>query len=377
MLELTADMYQTSLDGMLDALFRPYEENGFWSQSDGRIVRALHYEASDDGSLTWSPELEERMRYGPMALMGIAMWRLSEIGTDKYDDKLLRNLIYYRELYKDPNQLRKLPGYGAGPLVYALSRLSELWPDEELNECAMSIIDFSLQTYDFRYNEEALVLMGMGAHFEHLSADQRSRMKEVSAAIRSHQDARGLYRTKEHLQALRHQNQMYTIWGLGHGDMALEQQDTAEGIRRCLQYTVDKRMRPDGALLWHHYRNWLHHAHSTFHSIFNGRVPERERLFSCHQAFFIYAVQVYRDLTGDRNAFAEARDNALRWEYGQNVTGDNLFERNGIGVPIRIVLVSGETETPVDRWVGVYEIGAMIMCMVKLLEECRTPQLVP
>ncbi|MCA9216483.1 MAG: hypothetical protein KDB27_25615 [Planctomycetales bacterium] len=312
------------------------------------------------------------MRYGPMALMGIAMWRESDLGTDKYDEKLRRNLIYYRDLLSDPQKLKLLPGYGAGPLVYALSRLSHRWPDDRFDESADAIIEFSLANYDFRYNEDALVLMGMGAHRDRLSDQQRQRMAEISTAIQATQDHKGLFRVKEHLQALRHQNQMYTIWGLAHGDMALGTKSSADSIKRCLDYTVAKRMLPDGALLWHHYRNWAHHLYSTYQSIFFGRVPERKRLFSCHQAFFIYAVQAYRDLTEDRTAFTEARDNALRWQYGQNVTGKNLFELNGIGVPTRIVLTSGATETPVDRWVGIYEIGAMIMCMVKLLEESTT-----
>ena len=41
--------------------------------------------------------------------------------------KLLRNLIYIREHLKRAETLRSLPSYGAGPLIYSLSRLYEIW----------------------------------------------------------------------------------------------------------------------------------------------------------------------------------------------------------------------------------------------------------
>ena len=116
---LSADTYQTSLQGMLDALFRPVEENGFWSESEGRILRALNVSFEEGGRLEWSPDTGERYRYGPMALMGLAMWRLSGLGDDRYDTKLLRNLTYFREHLKQTETLRQLPSYGAGPLIYA------------------------------------------------------------------------------------------------------------------------------------------------------------------------------------------------------------------------------------------------------------------
>ena len=152
--------------------------------------------------------------------------------------------------------------------------------------------------------------------------------------------------------------------------MALGETSSVEGIRRCLQYTIDYRMQSDGALLWHHYRDWLHRLHSAGQSLL-GRVAEPLRLYSCHQAFFIYAIQVYRQVSGDADAFAAARDNALRWEYGQNAIGEDLFDKSCIGVPMRIMTTSGQLNVPTQRFIGIYEIGAMIMCMVCLLEELK------
>jgi hypothetical protein len=42
---------------------------------------------------------------------------------------------------------------------------------------------------------------------------------------------------------------------------------------------------------------------------------------------------------------------------------------SGIGVPMRIMTTSGRIDIPTQRFIGIYEIGAMIMCMVCLLEE--------
>ena len=365
---LGAEAYQGSLYGMLDALFRDVADDGYWSDSEGRIVRALRFKTDGQGGLQWTPDMDERFRYGPMALMGVAMWRLSQLGDDRYDDKLVRNLRYFRDALKQSEAREQLPSYGAGPLVYAFSHLHQLWPDDGFDEAAVTIGDFALERYQFRFNEDSLVLMGLAAIGEQLTSEQQAKMRKASRSLRSLQDAKGLFRNEEHNTSFKHQNQMYTIWGLGHCDMALGETESVESIRRCLQYTIDHRMTDDGALLWHHYRNWLHRLHSTSMS-FIGRVPEPIRLYSCHQAFFVYAVQVYQQLVGDSSVFADARDRALLWLYGQNVAGADLFDSSGIGVPMRIMLLSGEMDVPTQQFVGIYEIGAMIMCMVCLLEE--------
>ena len=348
--------------------FAPWRKTGSGRTSEGRILRALNFKFDDAGGLRWWPNPDELFRYVPMALMGVTMWRMSQLGDERYDEKLLRNLDYFRGLFQDSQTLHKVPSYGAGPLIYAFSGLQELWPEERLDETADLIADFALSTYPFRYNEDSLVLMGLASRCDRLSSQQRQRLRQGAATLRSIQDATGLYRMNDDRGSFRHQNQMYAIWGLGHSDLALGENSSAEGIRRCLQYTIEHRMQPDGALLWHHYRDWLHRLHNAVHTML-GRVPEHIRLYSCHQAFFIYAVQVYRTLNKDLTAFTSERDNALRWEYGQNVRGEDLFERSGIGVPMRIMLTSGELDVPTQRFIGVYEIGAMIMCMVALLEE--------
>jgi hypothetical protein len=367
---LNAATYESSLRGMLDALFRPVEDNGFWSQADGRILRALECTFGPSGRLHWRPDEAERYRYVPMALMGITLWRMSTLAHDGYDDKLRQNLAYYRDRLCRPDVRRAMPSYGTGPLIYAYSRLHELWPDEGWDDTAAMLTELALSKYPFRDNEDSLVLMGLSARVERLTAAERAAYASAAERLRGIQQPDGLYRTREYRTSFKHQNQMYTIWGLAHAGMALGDDLAADGIRRCLRYTVTHRMQPDGALLWHHYRSWVHRLYDAGLTLL-GRVPEPIRLYSCHQAFFIYAVQVYRELSQDATAFVEDRDNALRWEYGQNVLGADLFERSGIGVPMRIMLTSGSLDVPTQRFIGVYEIGAMIMCMVSLLEELR------
>jgi hypothetical protein len=368
---LNSDTYQRSLRDMLEALFRPVEEDGFWSESEGRILRALRFSFDSSGGLRWRPDNDERFRYGPMALMGIAMWRMSSLGHSGYDDKLRRNLTYYRELLKQDDVLRAMPSYGAGPLIYAYSRLRELWPDDGMDDTAQRLTDFALKSYRFRFNEDSLVLMGLAARVAQLTEPQCSAMRRHAHTLRSTQNSHGLYQTTKHRTSFKHQNQMYTIWGLAHSDMALGDDSSVEGIRRCLQYTIDHRMQADGALIWHHYRSWFHRVYDAGFAVV-GRVPEPIRLYSCHQAFFVYAVQVYRELSHRISEFVSERDKAMRWDYGQNVLGKDLFERSGIGVPMRIMLTSGSIDVPTQRFIGVYEIGAMIMCMVSLLEELHS-----
>ena len=52
-------------------------------------------------------------------------------------------------------------------------------------------------------------------------------------AMRAGQDDQGLFRWREESGCFRHQNQMYTIWGLAHADLALGRTDAAASIRRC------------------------------------------------------------------------------------------------------------------------------------------------
>ena len=56
--------------------------------------------------------------------------------------------------------------------------------------------------------------MGLAARGDRLSEQQRAKMCAGAQSLRSIQDEKGLYRSQEYRTAFKHQNQMYTMWGL-------------------------------------------------------------------------------------------------------------------------------------------------------------------
>ncbi len=99
-------------------------------------------------------------------------------------------------------------------------------------------------------------------------------------------------------------------------------------------------------------------------------MPEHRCLFSCHQAFFVYAALLYRRLVGDP-AFDEPVERAMRWIYGDNVLGANMWDLSGIALPWRIMTTDGQTVVPRHQFLKAYEIGAMILALVALLDDAE------
>ncbi len=252
------DVYAASRDRALAGLFRPSAESGFWSDEEGRILPRLDFDLGPDGHPRWRPHALDVHRYPPVALMGALSWRTGEHGHDAYDEKLSRNLAYYDRLLRDPAAAATLPSYGAGALVFTFARAHALWPDRGFDGAARTLADFALGHYRFRFNEDALVLMGAAACLG-LDPDRyRPLLTARADAMRAGEDTHGLFRWRRESGSFRHQNQMYTVWGLAHADLALGRTDAAASIRRCLDFTVRRRMQDDGAILWHHYRGPAH-----------------------------------------------------------------------------------------------------------------------
>ena len=82
--------YNKYLDLALESLFRPIDENGFWLDSEKRIIFRLDMSKDPNNEIYWKPDLNLEYRYGPYALMGVLYWRSkNKIESSKYDNNLI------------------------------------------------------------------------------------------------------------------------------------------------------------------------------------------------------------------------------------------------------------------------------------------------
>jgi hypothetical protein len=376
--DIAAQADEAHLRGLLDGLFRPVGEAGFWDPEDGRIVARLDAIDTGGGRFRWkaNDSIEsKRYRYSPFAFMGLARWRTSPLGDDTWDHQIHRNVEHYVALLHRP-QSAAVPSYGLGAIIYTFAVLGRLWPDLGLVEMAHALVSRALDECQFAHSEDAILLVGASALSDTIPPNRRTQLVDHCRKIRSRQDSHGLFRF-DNVASHKHQNQMYTIWGLAGVDLALTTSENADSIRRCLEFTVSQRMQRDGALLWHEYRGPAHKVAALARSaVDRNYAPERHSLFSCHQAFFVHASDLYRRVSHDTR-FDSAIEEAITWLYGRNAAGSDLFELTGIGLPLRMMTTDGRTDWPHQRFIGSYEIGGMLLALVDRLERKRGTEFRP
>lgn len=366
--------YEDYCDSALATLFRSTEAGGFW---DGdHVVRALDYELDADGYPTnWSVDDDVVWRYAPMALLGAMQWRASPLGTAEYDDRLRAHLDYFREAVERKRSLLAMPSYGTGPLTAAFAIASEVFAadaDRHL-DTAWRLFEHDDDRIEFTHAEDSLVLYGWTYLFEQVDGERRE-------AVQSGID-RGMYTIVEQQNAWktlfyfenettrRHQNQMYTLWGLSRAIEVTGRTGYLENVEAVLDYTIDVRMREDGAFIWEDPARRTKFGWNLRKALGSGkgRPPHWEFLYSCHQAFFAVAVAHYYAAGGENDYDTELGE-AMRWVYGENARGENLVDCAGIGVPVRYMTLDGEMRVDDQQFKGAYEVGADVMALTRLVE---------
>jgi SAM-dependent methyltransferase len=350
--------YERWLTDALAALFRDAPE-GFYDPEAGRVIRELRYEADDDGHVTeWRRGRESEGRYPPMALLGAARWRTSPAGDDRHDDRLERALV----TAADRSRAASLPAYGAGPLIGALA-LADRAFDRDLLGPARRLYERSRDAA-FEHSEEALLLYGWTfLHDRDPDEQLRGDIADGLHAVAERQaPPEGLF-AFDNPTTLRHQNQMYALWGACRAAAVTDRPGYLDALADALEYTVDQRLRPDGAVLWFEpdRREALGYRLREGLGSTPTEVPEWELLFACHQTFLVTAVAEYRRAGGDRNY-----DGAVRRAMGW-LEAAGLFERSGLGVPMRGMTTGGRFDTPGQRFKGSYEVGAALLALTELL----------
>jgi SAM-dependent methyltransferase len=358
--------YQGYLDDALDCLFRPVEQNGFWDTEDQKLLRALEYDIVDDGDgeFEWTPDDRELWRYAPFGLMGAMQWRVSALGTDRYDDKLERALTYFAE--QIDTSLSAMPSYGIGPLTCAFSLAAEVF-DAAHERVAWTLFEHSRERFDFTHAEDCLLAYGWSYLAERESGTE---VREVLSAALWRMNERltpdGLFVFDNHTTR-RHQNQMYACWGFARAIEVTGQTGYLENVARVLEYTIDNRMRDDGAFVWEDDVSLPQRIRRDTTKRLGFRPPYWDFLYECHQTFFVNAVAHY-DAAGGERDFDPELSRSMAWIYGDSSRG-NLVELSGLGVPMRFLTVDDRLDVDDQMYKGSYEIGSYLMALTNLLVE--------
>jgi SAM-dependent methyltransferase len=363
--------FEDRLEAALACLFRPTDEQGFWDPAAERFVRALRYERRPGGTgdgFAWTPTDDIEWRYAPFALMGAMQWRASAFGTDAHDAKLRRELTYFTERVADGTVETEMPSYGVGPLTEAFALAARTFDDRSHADTAERLFTVGADRFDFDHAEDSLLLYGWARLFEHRPSERlASAIDDALWAVVDRQTADGVFEF-DNPTTRRHQNQMYTLWGLARAIEVTGRTNYLENVERTLAYAVDERMREDGAFLWKDVsrRQRFAHARRRGH---DPDPPQWTLLFECHQTFFVNAVAHYEAASDGRRtrSFAPAVRRAMSWMYGGNEWERDLVAHSGIGVPMRFTTVDGRMDVAEQRFKGAYEVGSYLMALTNLL----------
>jgi hypothetical protein len=356
--------YEEHLESAIECLLRPAESNGFWDPTEGKVLRALEYRL-DGCEITWTPDDDIQWRYAPFALMGLTHWRDSSLAHDAHDQKILRELEYFAEHVTDPETRAEMPSYGLGPLIASFARAGDRF-DDEYTKLARELFEYTSERFDFDHAEDSLLAFGWAHLYERAPDEElRSAIEEAIWEMNERLTPEGVFEFDNHTTR-RHQNQMYTLWGLCRAIRATGLDGYLDSAERVLDYATDVRMREDGAFIWEDVPRWRR-AWREAQKYGGRRPPHWDFLYECHQTFFVNAVAEYYYAGGD-GEYTEAVGKAMSWIYGKNTLDQDLVEMSGLGVPMRQMTVDGRIDVSDQMYKGSYEIGSYIMALTNLLD---------
>ena len=376
-LGMTPHNYDQYLDRALACLFRPTAENGFWDEHESKFIRGLDYEFTDETppngtvrsptDIEWTRDDSIQWRYAPFALMGALQWRTSSIGTDEYDGKLADALAYFIEKIDDDPGRLGIPSYGIGPLILSFALADDVFADDYATQ-AHQLFEYSLEAFDFSHAEDSLLAYGWSYLYEQTGDEAVYDVLEDAIwqiSERLHAPS-GTFRF-DNGTTRRHQNQMYTIWGLARAIEVTGKTGNLDSIELVLENTITERMRDDGAFIWEDVATSRHVRSEILGTVRDQHAPYWEFLYECHQTFCVNAVAHYYQAGGEQKYDQEVRK-AMSWIYGGNALDKNLVELSGLGVPVRFMTTDGRMDIPDQMYKGAYEVGSYTMALTNLID---------
>ena len=272
-----------------------------------------------------------------------------------YDGKIRKELdIFIEKLASDDT--RSLTSYTVGPLMVVFALAYATYNDRKY----VDVVDRILGDikFEIKINEDAFLLLGLSYIYEHIPKHREEtigRIEILTDNILKHQNGRGLF-VFGNISSKRHQNQMYTLWALNKSFKILNIGNT-DPIRKNIEYTIENRMQEDGGIIWEdHIPFYL----KIYHVL--KKIHYWEYYFECHQCFFAHAVHGYSQLSLD-NRYDDYAKKALEWIFGDNRFNLDLLKVSGLGVPHRIVDVTGNIHVKGQQFKGTYEIGGYLMAL--------------
>jgi hypothetical protein len=166
---------------------------------------------------------------------------------------------------------------------------------------------------------------------------------------------------------------MYTCWALSRAIEVTGQTGYLADVESALDYTIENRMREDGAFVWEDLPAYAR-VPGEIRNRLTSQTPYWHYLYECHQTFFVNAVAHYDDAGGEEDYTHEVR-RAMAWIFETNGTGRDLVDVSGIGVPMRQVTVDGRMDNRQftrgwrdQQYKGTYEVGSYVMALTHLLD---------
>nr|QNO48827.1 hypothetical protein IMBEDNDK_00037 [Methanosarcinales archaeon ANME-2c ERB4] len=327
----------------------------FYDESTG-IYPVLEYRLKDD-IITYQPSNRKYWRYNPFLMLGVmyARFHIPDDVLRSYDGEIRRELDTFIEKLASEDT-ESLTSYTVGPLMVVFALAYETYNDEKYIDVVERILDAS--DFEIKINEDAFLLLGLSYIYEHIPKYREETVGKIEVLtndILKHQNGRGLF-VFGNISSKRHQNQMYTLWALNRAFKILNIGNT-DPIQKNIEYTIENRMQENGGILWE--------DHIPFHlKIYHvlKRIRYWEYYFECHQCFFVHAVYGYSKLSSDKRYNNHAKL-ALEWIFGGNRFDLDLLEVSDLGVPHRIVDVSGNIHVKGQQFKGTYEIGGYLMAL--------------
>ena len=373
--------FETTLNDALDRLFHSLDERGFWNGEAEKLVRARTYELSAEGDvISWDVDDREAWQSTPLALMGVLRWRTSQLGTDAHDDRIRRSCTRLRECISDPDVLDTMPSYGIGPLIGAFARAATVF-DDDFHDDAVDLFQYSRDNFDFTHTIDALLLCGWASLLERtesetVAAELLSAVEDGTWAVAERMTPAGLF-VFENDATRQHQHQMYVIWGLARAIQVTGLTGYLDSIERVLDYTIEKRMRDNGAFI----REDIPRRQRLKQNVLTRlglRTCEWKYFSTSHQTFFVNAVAAYYRAGGQKH-YDEAVRHSMGWIYGNNSQDRDFSELFNVGVPTRHLTTGNERNVPTQNDENADEIGSLFMALTELLigpltRETRKPQ---
>lgn len=338
----------------LDVLFSDKYEVSFWDAEKSRIRSKL---VREDGS-RWKASNDRSDRYGLFTLFCILLSKeVFGLDTIDYDKKICSYLKYIkRKIFQ--SSMHDIT-YGAfNSLVLAHSLYEDIDFDEEICFC---LDHFQKKLTKIEDNEHSLLFVGLYFYLKRVKSEERilAYFRTLLTNFLRSQDRKGIFQTGD-LRAPYHQRLMYPIWALALVGKEFWRDEIRAAIEKTIDFVWEYRRQGDNAFLWHAPVYFV--KTKMILPILVPSFRSAKYLFSCHQTFFVTAINLY-NLAFSSCRYQEEKDLAFHWITGQNRINRSMIGASGIGIPLRIMKTDGTLNVKNQNFVGSYELGSHILAM--------------